>query len=122
MAANDDASVVDYVVDPGTVCHELSLAPLAGEAVGGWLLDVRGGDNGLRHAGANKVEYRGKIILDGMQGHVDLILDGNSCCRYVPNPDLCICGQPKQEPVPEGSHYVTPCCRQTVSNCCGDGL
>jgi hypothetical protein len=91
MAANDDASVVDYVVDPGTVCHELSLAPLAGEAVGGWLLDVRGGDNGLCHAGSSQV-------------------------------DLCICGQPKREPIPEGSHYVTPCCRQTVSNCCGDGL
>jgi hypothetical protein len=37
-------------------------------------------------------------------------------------PDLCICGQPKKDPIPEGSHYVTPCCRQTVSNCCGDVL
>jgi hypothetical protein len=35
-------------------------------------------------------------------------------------PDLCICGQPKREPIPEGSHYVTPCCRQTVVSCCGD--
>jgi hypothetical protein len=34
--------------------------------------------------------------------------------------DLCICGKPKQEPIPEGSHTVTPCCRQVVSGCCGD--
>jgi hypothetical protein len=37
-------------------------------------------------------------------------------------PDLCVCGQTKREPIPEGSHYVTPCCRQTVSGCCGDDL
>jgi hypothetical protein len=40
--------------------------------------------------------------------------------RAQVKPDLCICGQPKREPVPEGSHYITPCCRQTVVSCCGD--
>jgi hypothetical protein len=37
-------------------------------------------------------------------------------------PELCVCGQIKRDPIPEGSHYVTPCCRQTVSNCCGDDI
>jgi hypothetical protein len=37
-------------------------------------------------------------------------------------PELCVCGQRKKDPIPEGSHYVTPCCRQTVSGCCGDDL
>jgi hypothetical protein len=35
-------------------------------------------------------------------------------------PDLCVCGQPKREPIPEGSHYITPCCRQITIGCCGD--
>jgi hypothetical protein len=83
--------MVDDVSDPHPVRDELSVASDAGEAVGGGLLAVRGGDNGLCNAGACKV-------------------------------DLCICGQPKRDPIPEGSHYVTPCCRQTVSNCCGDDL
>jgi hypothetical protein len=89
MAANDDPCVVGDMGDLGTIRYECDMAADSGEALGGRILVVRGGDNGLCHAGTCEVE-------------------------------LCVCGQPKREPIPEGSHYVTPCCRQTVANCCGD--
>lgn len=39
-----------------------------------------------------------------------------------PTTELCPrgCGAPYQEPIPEGSHYVTVCCHQVVMGCCGD--
>jgi hypothetical protein len=47
--------MVDDVSDPHPVRDELSVASDAGEAVGGGLLAVRGGDNGLCNAGACQV-------------------------------------------------------------------
>ena len=28
------------------------------------------------------------------------------------------CGRPDYAEIPEGSHYVTACCRQPISTCC----
>ena len=61
------------------------------------------------------------------EGDYDWKDDARKCYRVAIDwmhaqlkPDLCICGQPKREPIPEGSHYVTYCCRQVVVSCCGE--
>ena len=51
----DDADMVDYMADLGTVRHQFNLASLSGEAVGSGLLAMRCGDNGLCNAGPSQV-------------------------------------------------------------------
>jgi hypothetical protein len=107
------------MADTDSLCDELGMASLSGQAVGRGVLDVRGGDNDLCNAGTS--EMKDEISAAERRGYEQAI----SHMRRFPGMslephDLCVCGKPKREPIPEGSHYVTPCCRQTVVSCCGD--
>jgi hypothetical protein len=65
----------------------------------------------------------GKPIPEGWERHDGLDdTHHGAYASFIVKRDitLCQCGQPQQEPIPEGSHTVTPCCRQVVSGCCGD--
>lgn len=55
MVVKDGPGVVGNVGDFGPVCRELGVASKSGEAVGGGVLAVRGGDNGLCYAGTDQI-------------------------------------------------------------------
>lgn len=84
----DGSHLVDNMGNISALRNQLSVAPRTWKAMGGGLLDVRGGDNGLCDAGTNKVE----------------------ACPF--------CGTAPYSSEQIHGHYTTNCCKQILEGCC----